>query len=600
MTDQKNIAWDANYDVVVLGFGGAGATAARFAADAGAKVLLVDSAPEGHEGGNTRYSAQLIGTGKDFAETKKYYEKLTAPMELDEEMIDTFVQGMVDMPEYVEKYLEVKPCRARQFAPFLKNSYEEYPEFPGVHSYDYTTVVENLFDASLWQNLKTQVLKRKAKITVLYNTPAQELIQNPETGRIEGVVIDRTGKQLKVQAKNGVVLATGGFENNQRMIEDFLGAKRVAPLGTLYNQGMGITMAQAAGADLWHMANYESLGLLHGMAFAVPAGERGRLMLGEQNDVVAQGSSFVIGDDGTRYFNEAEENRHGHIKNHGLWKVPLNQEHPYLIFDENKKRELDADDIIGDYKPYTEHVLKADSIEELADKIGVEAQTLAATLKRFNQAAEAQDDTEFHRAPATMKALAGKPVYAVQMEQTMLNTQGGPKRNTRAEVLNTKGEPIPHLYSAGELGGLCANQYQGGGNLAECLIWGKIAGVEAARLKDDITVDAVSGGSAQARYLDSDLKQEDYPTAKNQYIGRSTTGMGDELVVRVTVGEQKRLTNIEVLKQDESADYGLKAVKTLPAEMVKQNKVDVDAVSGASSTSRGLKDAVNDALSKIN
>ena len=66
MIYHKNFAWDATYDVVVLGFGGAGATAARFAADNNAKVLLVDSAPEGHEGGNTRYSAQLIGTGSDF------------------------------------------------------------------------------------------------------------------------------------------------------------------------------------------------------------------------------------------------------------------------------------------------------------------------------------------------------------------------------------------------------------------------------------------------------------------------------------------------------------------------------------------------------
>ena len=75
--------------------------------------------------------------------------------------------------------------------------------------------------------------------------------------------------------------------------------------------------------------------------------------------------------------------------------------------------------------------------------------------------------------------------------------------------------------------------------------------------------------------------------------------MGGEIVVRVTADKDKNLKKIEVLKQAESEDYGLKAVKTLPEEMVKQNKVDVDAVSGASSTSRGLKDAVNDALSKI-
>lgn len=599
MIYQKSIKWDANYDVVVLGFGGAGATAARFAADNGAKVLLVDVAPEGHEGGNTRYSAQLIGTGNDFDELKKYYQNLTAPMTLDEEMIDTYVAGMVDMPNYVTKYLGVKPCSAKSYAPQTRYAFEEFPEFAGSGSYDFTTVRESWFDAALWKLLKEEVVKRQDKIDVMYETPAKELIQDPKNRKIEGVLIEREGKLLKVQAKAGVVMTTGGFENNQTMIEDFIGAKKLAPLGTLYNQGDGIKMAQQVGADFWHLHNYESLGLLHGMAFAVPNGERGRLMLGEQNEVVAHGSSFVIGDDGTRYFNEAEENRHGHIKNHGQWKVPLNQEHPYLIFDEVKKAELDNDPIIGSYKPYTDNIVKANSSSELANKIGVEPDILQDSLNRFNKACHEGADPEFRREPKTLRAFAAGPLYAVRLEQTMLNTQGGARRNKEAEVLDTKGKPIPHLYSAGEFGGICANQYQGGNNLAECLIWGKIAGENAAKAKDDVTVDAASGASTHDVRLHSDLQHDNFTTGQDQYIGRSNGGMGGEIVVRVTADKQKNLKKIEVLKQAESEDYGLKAVKTLPTEMVKENKVDVDAVSGASSTSRGLKDAVNDALNKI-
>ncbi|MBI0120725.1 FAD-binding protein [Lactobacillus sp. M0398] len=599
MIYHKNFEWDANYDVVVLGFGGAGATAARFAADHDAKVLLVDSAPEGHEGGNTRYSAQLIGSGDDFNEMKKYYQKLTAPMELDEDMIDTYVDGMVHIPEYVSKYLGVKPNSAKEYATDKSITIIEYPEFPGSESYDLTSVTKHWFDAALWQILKKQVVKRQDKIDVLYGTPAEELVQDPESKKICGVVIKRDGKLLKVQAKNGVVLTTGGFENNQRMIEDFIGAKKLAPLGSLYNKGDGLRMAQEVGADFWHLHNYESVGLLHGMAFAVPKGQRGRLMLGAQNEAVSNGSVFVIGDDGTRYFNEIEENRHGHIKNHGQWKVPLNQEHPYLIFDETKKHELDNDKIIGDYKPYTENVIKADSVSELADKIGVEPAVLSDTLNRFNKACQEQDDPEFRRDPATLRAFDGNTIYAVKLEQTMLNTQGGPRRNKNAEILDTRGKAIPNLYSAGELGGICANQYQGGNNLAECLIWGKIAGENAAKPKVDEATDAASGATMHEKHLTSDLKHETYETGENQYIGKSTKGMGDEIVVRVTVDEQKNLKNIEVLKQAESDDYGLKAIKTLPAKMVQEDTVDVDAVSGASSSSRGLKDAVRDALSKI-
>lgn len=600
MIYQNDIDWDANYDVVVLGFGGAGATAARFAADNGAKVLLVDAAPEGHEGGNTRYSAQLLGTGDDFTRTKKYYQNLTAPMSLAEDMIDTFVKGMVAMPDYVSNYLGVKPYSAKDYAPETRSAFEEYPEFEGSESYDFTTVTKTWFDASLWQNLKSQVQKRKDKIDVLYATPATELIQDPETRKIEGVVVERQGKSLKIQAKNGVIMTTGGFENNQTMIEDYLGATKLAPLGTLYNKGDGIKMAQEVGADFWHMNNFESLGLLHGMTFAVPKGKRGRLMLGEQNEKVTNGSVFVVGDNGTRYFNEAEENRHGHIKNHGQWQVPINQDHPYLIFDENKKQELDNDPIIGTYKPYCEQVIMAESVNELAEKIGFDSNVLQTTIEHFNKAANEQNDLEFHRNPHSMRAFVGSKIFAVKMEQTMLNTQGGPRRNTKAEILDTKGNPIPNLYSAGELGGICANQYQGGGNLAECLIWGKIAGENAAKPTAGGKIDVASAASEQVNYLTSDIQTENYPTGENQYIGRSSLGMGDEIVVRVTADKQKNLKQIEVLKQAESEDYGQKALEILPQEMVEHNSANVDAVSGASSTSRGLRDAVLDALSQIN
>lgn len=103
------IDWQANYDVIALCFGGAEATAARFAADNDAKVLVVDVAPYGHEGDNTRYSAQLLGTGIDYDKLKKYYLGLTHPMNLPEDMVDTYVHGMCNMRHYVEKYLGVKP-----------------------------------------------------------------------------------------------------------------------------------------------------------------------------------------------------------------------------------------------------------------------------------------------------------------------------------------------------------------------------------------------------------------------------------------------------------------------------------------------------------
>ncbi|MBA1395305.1 FMN-binding protein, partial [Lactobacillus sp. XV13L] len=86
-----------------------------------------------------------------------------------------------------------------------------------------------------------------------------------------------------------------------------------------------------------------------------------------------------------------------------------------------------------------------------------------------------------------------------------------------------------------------------------------------------------------------------YETDKNQYIGKSTSGIGNEIVVRVTVDDQKQLRKIEVLKESESPDYGGKAIKQLQERMVREKTTDVDAVSGASATSRAFKEAVSSA-----
>lgn len=593
---QPKIAWDATYDVIVLGFGGAGATAARFAADSGAKVLLVDAAPLGHEGGNTRYAGQIVGSAADFDEMKNYYKRLQYPLALDEDMIDTYVDGMVGMSDYFQKYLEIeKPFSVRRDwhheKPDLKSMLPEYPEYAGGDSYDVLLVHDGTFDSAFWKTLREQVTKRADKIDVWFKAPAKHLIQDPTTKAVIGAQIERESVLLNIRANNGVVLATGGFENNQQMIQDYLGAESLQPLGSVYNKGDGVLLGQEVGADLWHMHNYESLGL----TIRKPAGTRSKILFAWTT--MAAGSAFVIGDDGTRYMNETEANRHGHLYDHGTWRIPANNAHPYLIFDAAKYQEF------AEQAPdWLDGLAHADTLVDLADILHVPAENLAKTRARFDQFANNGEDQAFDRDASTMTALGDGPYYALALRQSMLNTQGGPRRNVRTEVLDTTGNPILHLYSAGELGGISANQYQGGNNLAECLIFGKIAGMNAARPKADspaTTTDATSGASAhqQTSAFGSDLvaAPKTYTTGENQYIGRSSAGMGNEIVVRVTYADGK-IQNIEVLQQNESGDFGLKAIQQLPDEMVKANSTDVDAVSGASVSSKALKEAVQDAL----
>ena len=181
------------------------------------------------------------------------------------------------------------------------------------------------------------------------------------------------------------------------------------------------------------------------------------------------------------------------------------------------------------------------------------------------------------------------------MSNDVLNTQGGPERDQYARVLNANGEPIPHLYSAGELGGICANQYQGGNNLAECLIWGKIAGDRVSLNHDDIAEDV----SNTLNGINDLIKGEEknITLTEDQYLGESNSGIGGKLVVRVTYKDNK-IKKVDIVENHESEDFGKRALKIIPHEIEKENSTNVDAVSGASATSCAIKEAVKDAINK--
>lgn len=592
------IDWKANYDVIVLGFGGAGATAARFAADNGAKVVIVDVAPYGHEGGNTRYSAQLLGIGTDYDKLKEYYHGLTHPMDLPEDMVETYVRGMCNMREYVKNIwvlnqLVLSMILVRYQKEYRAEVAQEYPELKEHEAHDYTLVHNGWFDAALWKLLRQKVLDRKDKIDVWYEARASHLIQDPVSKVIKGVQIEKLGQKINVLARRGVILTTGGFENNKEMIQNYLAAPKLAPLGTIYNKGDGISMAQEVGAKMWHMYNYESLGLLHGLSFDTPEGERSKLVLGWPE--LNHGSVFMVVGDGKRYFNESGPNRHGHIFDHGIWRVPRSHEKPYIIFDQKQYETIEAGQI--PYDKFNEKLIKADTLEELAKKTGVDANGLKEQVEMFNRFVENGHDDQFGRDIKSMAKFAEDgPFYAIKMAYNVLNTQGGPERNTKAEILDVNNNPIPHLYGAGELGGINANQYQGGGNLAECLIFGKIAGEQAANVTDEVTDEASDKYNGINELADGD-KVKDIKLDKDQYLGESNAGIGGKLVVRVTY--DNGIKNVEIVQNHESEDVGKRALKVIPERIVKENTPDVDAVSGASATSRAISEAVRKALKNM-
>ncbi|WP_223896510.1 FAD-binding protein [Lactobacillus huangpiensis] len=588
MIYDSTLKWDAVYDVIVVGFGGAGAGAARFAADNNAHVLLIDSAPEGHEGGNTRYAGGAFAWSDNFDDLRKYYKQTYYPFKYDPKDLDAFVNNVLKMKEYSQKYFGIEA----QYTG--RRPQGEYPEYKHAETMRSQSMTAGMYNGGFWKLLRKKVYERLDKIDVWFESPAQHLIQDPNTKTILGVQIKHQGINRNVAARNGVVLSCGGFENNQDMVQTFLGQGSLAPIGTLYNQGKGIDLAVEAGARLWHMSNYDS----HG--FSLREGEpreKFAYMINWKN--LFNGSIFVAGDDGTRYYREDEEDRHGYKYNHGNWIMQPNQNHPHIIMDQRQFEQLanDDSDKAEQIKSLITYAIKAESIAKLAGKIA--APKLAEAVSDFNFLVnEKKRDMFLNRKIETMRAFGAGPYYAIPIRHNILHTHGGARRNENCEVLDMENNVIPHLYEAGELGDIFATKYIGANSIADLLISGKIAGENAAWPKRKMAeVDVVTGASENPDLKsDAHASSTDFEAGPNQGIGISENGINDvPIVVRVTMSGDK-ISQIETLQEKETPYLGGKAIPVLTNEMIEKQTTEVDAVSGASTTSAAFKEAVNQAI----
>jgi succinate dehydrogenase/fumarate reductase flavoprotein subunit len=582
----STVSWDAEYDVIVVGFGGAGAVTAITAADAGAKVLILEKAPQGEEGGNTRYSAQAILTLGDRQKGLTYFKGLRGQYDsVSDKMLETLVDG------FMENRAWLTSMGSKTFGEF---PLPEFPELPGADTVTLITVDNELFSAQFFNLLRRNVLSRSGNIDVWYSAPGKELIQDNVTKTIHGVKAELNGKLVNIRAKNGVVLACGGFENNEKMLENFTQNAYAFPIGNKYNTGDGVIMGMRAGAALWHMStlsgpyiNFKDPNMPISYNLDIQMNTFGSTGF-TRNGVI------FVGSDGSRFINEAAAGRHGHINNAGTW-VSMQIPTPcYMVFDDAARlakriypswSDGSVDEINKGW------VIKADSIAELARKINIPPANLEAEIAAYNRYCASGYDPQFKRNPADLKPVNKGPYYAIEMSPTILNTQGGPERNENAEVISLDGGPIPHLYSAGELGSIYSDAYNGGGNLGECIVFGRIAGKNAAQIKNDVTQDNVL-----TKPPVSPPPVPEITAGPGEYLGTGI-GISGELIVRVKM-EGRRIVSIAFAKINETVGICDKAVIEVPRAIIAKQSTDVDTITGATVTSRAIITAVNDALSK--
>ena len=471
--------WDREADVVVVGFGGAGAATAITAHDLGAKVLLLEKAPAGEAGGNTRVAAQGYLNVSDVGKAITYLEAMNGPYTVPREMVRVWAEELSRNNDWLAS-IGGDP-QEHQFPP----AGIEFPNLPGadcVHKFHHGDI---LGYSNTWKFLEHAVKERA--IDILYEAPGRALIQDGITREILGIRAERNAKPFCVKARKAVILTCGGFENNQEMIRNYLpGLPYCYTSGTPYNEGDGITMGQLAGADLWHMNNYAG----PSMALKVPEYKTTFSMMPLHFSHEQPGGMIVVGPDAGRFTNEKLRTLHGKIKRHGRWGPAPAPCPMFMVFDHalytsgplyDKNPVMGWGRIIERYDWSADNsaelergwIKRAGSLAALAGTLGLDPIALEASVERWNGHCAKGSDADFGRSKMLIP-LQQPPFYAVELAPSMLNTQGGPRRNERGQIVRPDNTPIARLYSAGELGSIYGYLYQGTGNIGECLAFGRI------------------------------------------------------------------------------------------------------------------------------
>lgn len=504
------------FDVVVMGSGGGGLLAALTAARAGAKVALVEKAST--IGGTTAVSGGVIWVPcnhrmaeaglTDSREQALTYMLRIADGRVPSALIERYLDVAPEMVRFVEAETEIEFTAMPLYPDY-------HPEFPGGVKggrsldnglFDTTTLGEwqsklrknpitgrmpitipeamgwgvfwNPFGAPYQEvaarakagvvhggaGLCGKLLKAllAAGVTPMLETPGQQLVV--EGGSVVGLDVTRGGGPLRLRARKGVILASGGFEWNETYRKAFLPLELTHPVSPPQNTGDGLRMAMSVGAELGNM----------GEAWWTPAvalpGETydGAPLYRSEFSVRCLPHSVLVNRRGQRFTNESHN--YNDMTKPYFHHDPVAYDRPnvpgWLIVDQQY---LDKYVLVTAVKgrPLPDWLIVADSLAALAEKIGVDAAGLASTVERFNGFARAGVDPDFRRGESAFDRFYGDPrqleqggnpslgtlekapFYAVQLHPGAMGTKGGPKTDEHARVLRAEGGVVPGLYAVG-------------------------------------------------------------------------------------------------------------------------------------------------------
>lgn len=479
-------SWDAEADVVITGYGGAGAGAAIEAARAGADVLVLERA--GGPGGASGMSGGYVYTGGGTALQKAC--------------------GVTDTPENFYNGLLASTGPTAGPTPQTHRERCEVYAAEGVAYFDWLVSFgipykERFFDGPTWQAPAdygltwsggenaypwNEIAAPAPRAHIAYLPPEQykgdagpgqvvlkhlvagadalgvrkeldirvECLVTESDGRVVGVIGRRYGREFAVKARRGVVLTAGGFMNNPEMLSQFSPpAHGTGLVGTEGDDGRGIKMGQAVGGDVQLMDRAEVAVVL---------------------DAPLLWNSIVVNTAGDRFVNE--DTYGGRVGQHILFRQDARA---VCVFDEEIWQAYQG--VEGARMPMQLSWV-CETIEELEKEAGIPAGALRLTVDYYNTHAAHGEDPKFHKRAAYLRPL--KPPFAaiaVSKEHNSFGcfTIGGLRANAKGEVLHVDGSPIPGLYAGGRTAsGIPAWGYLSGSSLGDSIFFGRKAGASAA------------------------------------------------------------------------------------------------------------------------
>jgi len=503
--------YDESYDVIVAGYGFAGGITAIEASDAGAKVLICEKMPD--PGGLSICSGGSVRCAYN-ADDAFAYLKATNSGTTPDDILRVLADGMTKAGPYIDHLLSTVKGAARKPNENSGKPGGNYP-FPGWQTFHHAQVVveDGLDRAAMFPGVRTrhssggpemfwlinQHIQRRG-IDVRLNTPVLRLLRSPDN-EVRGLVVGTPGGEKRIAARRAVVLACGGFESDEDMKRQYWEGKPILTASSRGNTGDGIRMAQALGAELWHMWHFHgSYAFKHPdpdfpFALRVKRLPDWNPALKDETDVKMVW--IVVDQHGRRYMNEcppyAQDTSHRPMHYMDAETITYPRIPSWLITDWNGHSTYQLADVrtndreyIYDWSPDNSKELKlgilkqANSLAELANMIGADAGVVQATFDRWNALCDKGVDTDLGRPHGTMARIDRPPFVFGAVYPTVSNTQGGPVHNVRQQIIDVAGHAIPRLYAAGELGSSYGHLYLSGGNLAECFVTGWVAGREAA------------------------------------------------------------------------------------------------------------------------